>query len=57
MPRKSGDVIGRVVVAKIVEQEKGIEVFRFAEAESALQLYAGAFDGGLRLNDLSNWAQ
>ena len=51
MPRESGEVIRRAVVAEIVEQQKRIELRRVAEAERAAQLDAGAFDGGLRLHD------
>ena len=52
MPRKSGQVIFRVVIAKIVQQQKRIEILRFAEAEGALQLHAGALQSRLRLNNL-----
>jgi len=31
MPRKSGQIIFRIVVAKIVQQQKRIEILRFAE--------------------------
>jgi hypothetical protein len=34
MPRESGQVITRVVVSKIVEEQKRVEVFRFAESEA-----------------------
>src|SRR5262245_60062233 len=43
MPRKPGKVIARVVVPKVVQQEKRIELARIAEAERALQPDAGAF--------------
>ena len=49
MPRKAGEVVGRAVVAEIVEQQERIELGGFAEAEGAAQLDAGAFDGRLRL--------
>ena len=51
MPRKAGKVIGRPVVAEIVEQQKRIGLGGFAEAECAAQLDAGALDGRLRLHD------
>src|SRR6266446_3669136 len=57
MPRKSGQVIFRVVVAKIVQQQKWIEILRFAEAEGALQFHAGALQGWLGLNNLFNWTE
>ena len=47
VPRKAGEVIGRPVVAEIVEQQKRIGLGGFAEAECAAQLDAGAFDGRL----------
>ena len=52
MPGESGQVIAGIVVAKVVQQEEGIEFFRFAESERAFQFYAGALDRGLCFNDL-----
>src|SRR5579871_138508 len=57
MPGKSCPVVVRVIVAEIIQQKKGIELFRLAEAEGALQSDARAFNGGLRLNDLFYWAE
>src|SRR2546426_1016907 len=57
MPRESCPVVVRVVVAEIVQQEKRIEILRFAEPEGALQLDARALNGRLRLNDLFYWAE
>ena len=54
MPRKTGDVIERMVVAEIVEQQERIEIRRLAEAERAMQLDACAFQRGLGLNDAFN---
>jgi hypothetical protein len=51
-PRESGQVVGGVLVAEVVEQEKGIEFGGFAEAEGALELDACALDGGLGCIDL-----
>ena len=50
VPREAGQVVVRVVVAEIVEQQERIELRRVAEAEGAAQLHAGAFHGrrGLR---------
>src|SRR5262245_41823963 len=45
MPRKAFQVIFRHVVAKIVEQQEGIEIRRVAETEGAPQVYAGTFHG------------
>ena len=50
MPREAGEVIVRNVVAEIIEQEEGIEVGGVAEAERAAQMHAGAFEGGLGLD-------
>src|SRR5438045_7840247 len=52
MPGKSRQIILRIFIAEIVQQQEGIEILRFAETEGALQLYAGALNSGLRLNDL-----
>ncbi len=43
MPRKTGEIVVGPVVAKVVEQQEGIEFRRLAEAERAPQLDAGAF--------------
>ena len=51
MPGKAGEIILRVVVAEIVEQQERIGLGGFAEAEGAAQLDAGALHGGLRLHD------
>ena len=45
MPRKTRPIVVGPVVAEIVEQEERIEFAGFAEAEGAIELYAGAFDG------------
>jgi hypothetical protein len=57
MPWESRPVVVRVVIAKIIQQQEWIEIFRLAESEGALQLDAGAFNSGLRLNDLFNRAE
>src|SRR5690242_10113475 len=51
MPRKAGEIVGRTIIAEIVEQQKRIGIGRFTEAESAAQLDACAFDGWLGLHD------
>ena len=53
MPRKAGQVILGNLVAKIVEQQKGIVVRGVAESERAPQMHARAFHGGLGLDQLS----
>ena len=56
MPRKTGAIILRPVVAEIVEQQERIGFLRIAESKSAAQLYAGAFDRRLGLHDAFNRA-
>ena len=50
-------VIGRILVAEVVEQQERIEFLGFAETEGALQFDAGAFDGGRGLNDFFYWTE
>ena len=38
VPREAGEVVGRALVAEIVEQQERIEVARVAEAEGAAQV-------------------
>ena len=52
VPWKAGEVVGRVLVAEIVEQEKRVELVRLSKPEGALQFNAGAFNRGLGLVDL-----
>ena len=47
MPRKAGGIGRGVVVAEVVEQEERVALAGVAEAEDAVQLDAGALDGGL----------
>ena len=47
MPGEAGAIVVGTVVAEIVEQQERIELAGVAEAEGAVQLDAGAFDGGL----------
>src|SRR5258707_144620 len=57
MPRKSRHIVRRIVITKIVQQQKWIEFLRLAETEGALQLHARALDGRRGLNNLFNWAE
>ena len=50
MPRETGEVILRNVVAKIVEQQKGIEFGSVVEAESSAQMDAGTVEGRFGLD-------
>ncbi len=54
MPWEAGQIIGRILVAKIVQQQEWIELFGLSKAEGALQLHAGAFDGGRGFKNLLN---
>ena len=51
MPREAGEVVVRVVVAEIVEQQERIELAGVAEPKRAAQLHARAFHGRLGLDD------
>jgi hypothetical protein len=42
MPGESRQIISRIVVPEIIQQQKGIEVAGFSEARSALELHAGS---------------
>src|SRR5437588_4165569 len=57
MPGKSGEVIFRILVPKIVQQKERIKFLRFAEAEGALQFHPRALNGGLRLDNLFNGSE
>src|SRR5687767_6723609 len=43
MPWEAGEVIVGTIVAKVVKQEKGIELAHLAETEGPVQLDAGTF--------------
>src|SRR5439155_5721860 len=51
VPRETGDVVGRPLVAEIVEQEERVGLRRLAEAERAPELHARALEGGNGLDD------
>ena len=51
MPRKAGEIVVRVVVSEVVQEQKRIVVGRLAEAERAAQPDTGALDRRLRLHD------
>src|SRR6476660_612745 len=53
MPRESREVVLRVVVAKVIEEQKRIVVFRVAESERSAELNACAFHRRTGLNDAS----
>jgi len=47
MPGETGEIIGRPIVAEIIEQQERIGLLGVAKTESAAQLHAGTFDRGL----------
>src|ERR1051326_3564438 len=51
VPRKPGQIVLGHVIAKIIEQQKRIEVLGIAETERAPQMHAGALDSRFRAND------
>src|SRR5215471_13302160 len=51
MPREAREIIARVVVAEIVEQQERIEVCCIAEAERALEPDASALESRLGVDD------
>ena len=57
MPRETGEVILRPVVAEIVEEQERVEFGRLAEAEGTVELDARAFDVRLGLGDAANGAE
>src|SRR5262249_26794353 len=56
MPREAGQIVNRMLVAEIVQQQERIEVARVAEAERPAQLDARAFERRLRLDDAFDWS-
>ena len=51
MPREPGEVILRVLVAEVIEQQKRIELVGVAETEGTAELHTGALESGTRLDD------
>ena len=51
VPRKARLVVGRPVVAEVVQQQERVVLAGIAEAERAAQMDAGTFHGRLRLDD------
>src|SRR5205085_12140008 len=52
MPRETREIVGRIVVPKIIEEQKRVVFGGVAESECASQLDTCAFDGRSGLNDL-----
>ena len=51
VPWEAREVVLRVLVAEVIQQEEGIEIAGGPEAERPAQLHARALDGGLGLHD------
>src|SRR5262245_46815230 len=51
MPRKACEIVARILVAEIVEEEKRIELRGVAESECPPEMHARAFGGRGRLGD------
>src|SRR5215471_8496670 len=56
MPGKSGEVVFRHIIAKVIEQKKGIEIGCVSEAEGTAQMHACAFQSRFRLDQALHWA-
>jgi hypothetical protein len=57
MPGETFEVVLGVLVAEVIEEEEGIEVSGFAEAEGALEADACAFEGWFGRQNFSNWPE
>lgn len=55
VPRETGQVILRNIVAEIIEKKERIEVRSVAEAKCAAQMNACAFQGRLGSNQALDW--
>jgi hypothetical protein len=51
MPGEAGKVIFRNVIAKIVEQKKGIKVLGVSKSKGAAEVHSRALKSWLRLNE------
>jgi hypothetical protein len=51
MPGETGHVVGRLVAAKVIEEQERIGLFRVTEAKGSAQANTGAFDVRLSFDD------
>jgi len=56
VPGKTFKKMAGLIGAKIIKQEKWIELRNFAIAESSMQMYSGAFDCGLTPDDFPDFS-
>jgi hypothetical protein len=54
MPRESSQIILWNIIAKIVEEEEGIELFCVSKTECPAKMHARTFESRLRLDELLN---
>jgi hypothetical protein len=52
VPGKAGQILVRVVVPKVIEEQKRIEIRGVSESEGTAEVHTGALYGGLRLADV-----
>ena len=57
MPGETGNVVGRIFIPEIVEQQKGVEVVGLPESERAAEPHPCAFERWLCLNDAFHGSQ
>src|SRR5262249_1178700 len=53
MPGKAGQIVFRNVIAKVIKQEKRVEVFGISEPEGPAQMYARSFQSRFGFDQLS----
>src|SRR5207248_2129222 len=54
MPRETGKIIFRDIVAEVIQQEKRIEIVGIPETKCAPQMHARTFESGFRLDQALN---
>jgi hypothetical protein len=57
VPGEALEIVLGMLVAKVVEEQEGIELAGFAEAESPLQANPSAFESGFGREDFFNWPE
>ena len=57
MPGKTGQVVARVLVPEVIEEQERIELGGIAKTKSAVQLHAGTFHGRRRVDDALDRSQ
>jgi hypothetical protein len=57
VPGESFEIVLGMLVAEVVEEEEGIEVFGFAEAKGTLEADTCSFKGWFGGQNFSNWPE